>query len=249
VQNDAGANYDLVMSKPLSIFGDLSDFYPEAEAGDRIVATANALAGLLPYHADAVVGLVTSWLGPPIEKRRERWCKMLADVVQELCDRFRGFDPKKLMENEAFVSAVIESGRIATGTHQREKRAILRNALVRIGNGDGPDDDLQQVYFRMIDALTPLHVQILYLIWTGASRMPQFSMERTYAPLLREQFPELLSNTELLGHIMRDLTDFHLIENRFPGRIFPDVPISPGYMTNDGISFLRFVIAPHALPK
>jgi hypothetical protein len=147
------------------------------------------------------------------------------------------------------VSAVIETNRIAIGTHQAEKRAILRNALVKIGSGTGPGDDLQQVYFRIIEALSPLHVQILYLIWTGTSQMGQFSMERTYAPLIQQQYPDLMRNRELLGHIIRNLTDFHLVRDVSPGRDFPDVPVNPQNMTNEGISFLRFVIAPEDLPK
>lgn len=237
------------MSAPIKLFGKLSEYYPEPDAGDRVTATATALASLVPHHSETFIGLVNAWLSPPLEKRKEQWCKMLADVVQELCDKFQGFDPKKLTENEAFVSAVIETSRIAISTHQSEKRAILRNALVKIGSGTGPDGDLQQVYLRIVDALTPLHVQILYLIWTGPSQMAQFSMERTYAPLIQEQYPELMRNYELLGHIIRNLTDSHLIQNMFPGRTFPDVPLNPQQMTNEGINFLRFVIAPEDMPK
>jgi hypothetical protein len=236
----------------MKLFGKLSDYYPEPEAGDRIMATATALASLVPHHGDTLAGLVSAWLSPPLEKRKEQWCKMLADVVQELCDRFQGFDPKKLDSNEAFISAVIESHRIALSTHQAEKRAILRNALVKIGSGDGPDDDLQHVYLRIIEELTPLHVRILYLLWTGGSQMARqaaFSAEQTYAPLMDQQYPELLRNRELLGHIIRNLTDFHLIQNVFPGRTFPNWPLGPQCMTNEGTNFLRFVIAPEGLPK
>ena len=213
------------------------------------MATATALAGLVPRPFDTVTALVLAWLSPPLEKRKEEWCKMLADVVQELRDKFQGVDPKKLTENEAFVSAVIETSRIAISTHQSEKRAILRNAFVKIGSGTGPDDDLQQVYFRIIDALTPLHVRVLHLIWTGTSQMDQFSMESTYAPLMQQQYPELMRNQELLGHIIRNLTDFHLIKELFPGRTFPDVPVNPQHITNEGINFLRFVVAPENIPK
>lgn len=237
----------------MKLFGKLSDYYPEPEAKDRIMATATALASLVPYHCETFTGLVNAWLSPPLEKRKEQWCKMLADVVQELCDRLQGFDPKKLTCNEAFVSAVIETNRIEVSTHQADKRAILRNALVKIGSGTGADDDLQHVYLRIIEDLTPLHVRILYLIWTGPSQMAQqansFSADKTYAPLMEQRYPELMRNRELLDHIIRNLTDFHLIQNQFLGRTFPNVPLAPKYVTNEGINFLRFVIAPEDLPK
>jgi hypothetical protein len=236
------------MSDPIKLFGKLSEHYPEPEAEDRIMASVTALAGLVPHHCETITGLVNAWFGPPLEKRKRQWCKMLADVVQELCDRFQGFDPKALTDNEAFVSAVIETSRIAISTHQAEKRAILRNALVKIGGGEGPDDDLQQVYFRIIDALTPLHVRILHLIWAGPSQVPQFSMENTYAPLMRQQYPDLMRNPELLGHIIRNLSDFHLTQNMFVGRTFPDVPFAPQLITNEGINFLHFVKAPEDDP-
>ena len=66
---------------------------------------------------------------------------------------------------------------------------------------------------------------------------------------MQQQFPDLMSNRELLGHIIRNLTDFHLIQNMFPGRTFPDVPLNSQHMTNEGINFLRFVIAPEDVPK
>lgn len=240
------------MSEPIKLFGKLSEYYPEPEVGDRIIGTAAALASLVPQF-ETFTGFVSAWLSPPLEKRKEQWCKMLADVVQELCDRFQGFDPHKLTDNQVFVSAVIQTNRIAVGTHQAEKLAMLRNALVRIGSGTITNDDLLHIYFRIVEELTPLHVCVLNLIWTGASQMAQrsspYTMETTYIPLMQEQYPELMRNRELLGYIIRNLTDFHLIENKFPGRVFPDVPLSPGHMTNEGINFLRFVLAPEHLPK
>lgn len=242
------------MSEPIKLFGELSEYYPEPEAGDRVVSAASSLAGLVPGHFDTLTGLVNAWLGPPLEKRKERWCKMLADVVQELCDRFQGFDPNELNKNEKFVSAVVEASHIAVSTHQAAKLEMLRNALIKIGSGEGPNEDLQQVYFRIIDALTPSHIQVLFLIWTAVSQMAQrpqnpLAQGTTYSPLMGEQFPELLSNRELLDHIIRDLNDFHLVENRFPGRVFPDVPTAPNLITNDGINFLKFIMAPENLPK
>lgn len=83
------------------------------------------------------------------------------------------------------------------------------------------------------------------------ARRPQnpLSTQTTYFPLMEERHPELLRNRGLLDHIIRDVSGFHLIENGFPGRVFPDIPTALLLIANDGINFLQFILPAEDLPK
>jgi hypothetical protein len=64
-----------------------------------------------------------------LTKRREQWFTELAEAVEDLRERFQGFDPEALADNDAFVDAVMTAVPIVDRTSQAEKLDMLRNAV------------------------------------------------------------------------------------------------------------------------
>lgn len=247
--------YDPAMDEPQKLFASLSERYPEPDEEDRLRARARAAIAAIPGIGGSITELMNMVLVPPVARRRDEWLRELAEVVEEIDRKVENFDPATLAENDAFVSAFIRTSRIAIGTHRQEKRRLLRNALVKIGSSspDCPDEDMQHVYFGMIETLTPSHVQILYLFWTGVSQVARMHqgtipIHMTYGELLEIQNPALARSQELLEQILHDLADLRLV-NASSGTPFQQISLSTQLMTNQGIRFLGFVLAPEDLPS
>lgn len=241
----------MLEEKPINLFDKRSEGYPEAESGDIPEAIARAGLAAIPVLGGPISEMISLVLAPSVERRRGEWLKDLADVVDELENRFSGFDPKCLGENEAFVSATIQATRIAASTHQQKKREMLRNALLNIAIGKGPNEELQQIFLNAIDAFTCSHVRVLDFLWlqhdilAGASSRtsPSFTEPLSnYGHAINIALPELGKQPYLVQHIMSDLNLRSFSEVSSPRDAFPRNPA----ITNLGGEFLHFIKKPQS---
>jgi hypothetical protein len=140
---------------------------------------------------------------------------------------------------------------IAIGTHQREKREYLRNALLNIANGITSDEFKQQFFLNVIEAFTPAHVKTLNVLWRGGGLKIRWDensipiMRRTYRAAIEISTPELKGQLSLIGGVLADLRSRGFSSLADPELAFPQ----GGTITNLGIEFLNFVLNPEDLPK
>ncbi len=171
----------------------------------------------------------------------------MADVVEAI-----GKQVDELGRDDVFVSSVIRTSRIATATHRTEKRKLLKNVLIKIGSGSAPDEDMLEVYFRLIEELTPSHIALLHFHWMSGSRIAELNGETVpvgmkYQKVLERLLPELSKKQELLEQILQDLAQRGLISAGAPGAHFLQLSFPQQMMTNHGINFLNFVLSPEDL--
>ena len=229
---------------PIKLFATLAERYPQPTEADIALGATKAALAAIPVFGGPINEVVSLVLTPAVQRRRDEWFKEMAEDVHWLKAKVEGFNAENLVENEAFVSATIQATLIAIGTHQQEKRAMLRNALVNIAVGKGPDEDMQHIYLQLIDEFTPSHVKILHFLWTASSRvaatyngmLPRFQTYREVLDLLE---PEFRGKTDLLQQILTDLNRRGLSTLQGVNLAFPQQ-----VMTNQGIAFLQFVLAP-----
>jgi hypothetical protein len=238
--------------EPIKLFSRISERYPEPDGADTVHATARALISLLPGAGGPVDELLALVLTPSVTRRRDNWFKELADVVEEVKEKLEGFKVEDLAQNEAFVSATIQATRIAAGTDKEDKRKILRNALLNVALGTGPDEDTQQIFLNIVDAFTASHVRVLDVLWRGAGRMTAILWDqnrvpmnaRNYGSAIEALVPELKGQGALAEYILIDLrnrgfTQLNSLSNSFP---------QGGTITNMGVQFMRFVLHPDERP-
>ena len=140
--------------KPIKLFGTRAERYPEVEDSDIAAAVVRAALEDIP-GIKTVIKFLDVFVQPELTRRQVEWMKDFADDF----DRFKEeFNQEVLGKNKAFVSMFVRATRIAAGTHQEEKRKMLRNALLNIATGKAPSDDLQQVFFNAIEEFTSSHV-------------------------------------------------------------------------------------------
>jgi hypothetical protein len=239
---------------PIKLFATMSERYPQSGEADAVHAAVRGLVSLIPGAGGPIDELLSLVLAPSVSRRRDEWFKELADVVEEMKKRrIDDFKIEDLAQNEAFVSATILATRIAAGTHKEEKRKILRNALLNIALGTGPDEDTQQIFLNVVDAFTASHVRVLDVLWRGAGLMagkPLWDQNRVpmnarnYGSAIEILVPELKGQGALVEYILTDLrsrgfTQLSALTMNFP---------QGGTITNIGIQFMRFVLHPDERP-
>jgi hypothetical protein len=233
---------------PIKIFDTLEGRYPEAEDPDVVHGAVKVALSAIPVLGSPINELFSMVVTPSLERRRDDWFKEVAGVVDRL--QANGFKVESLVGNELFVSAVIQTARIAIGTHRQEKRDMLRNALLNIALGKGPQEDLQEVFLAAVDALSPLHMKVLRFLWTGLTELTKAGIWDplrphslgNYGTAIGELYPEMKGQDNLLLYLMTDLKNRGLSIVARPADAFPQ---GPG-VTNMGIEFLHFVLEPPA---
>ena len=141
--------------------------YPSSDglssAGETAMSVLGAAAGLaVPIVGPAVTqAILKRAIKLPLEVRRSNWFNSLGEGLRELQDRFDGFDPEALGENEEFVSTVFEATEMAMKTHRKEKREALKNAVLNTARGFSIDDVVRGSFLGYIDRFSGLHLRVL----------------------------------------------------------------------------------------
>jgi hypothetical protein len=237
-----------MVENPINLFASRSDRYPESDEADSLQRLARAGIAAIPIVGGSLNELLSTVLAPAVSRRRDEWFKELADGLDQLESKVKGFRPEDLAKNEQFVSATIQATRIALGIHQNEKRAMLRNALLNVAVGNGPDEELQQVYLNAIEAFTPSHVRVLKALWRGDNELIEKHGRKPYelgnigtlGNAIRILIPELQGRDGLVQCIMTDLRNRGFSTASGPDAAFP----SGKMITNVGIEFLQFIMDP-----
>ena len=222
----------------------LAERYPQKQPDDRAYDATRLVLSLFPNGAGTeILSLI---LAAPVVRRRDEWIVEVASAVDDILTWKEGFTLENLQQNEQFISALIVTTRIATSTHHREKRRMLRNILVKIGTFCNIDEDLQFVYLRLVDDLSPTHVKILEFFWRGNSRIVAINGGMMPLGNKRQEFvdkllPELKGKPHV-DQIIQDLRSRGLCTAQ-------DITAGMGsqVMTNHGIGFLGFILTPEEI--
>lgn len=133
---------------------------PSQTKGDTVQAIVRVGMSILPAGG-AVAELIDLVIKPALNRRRDDWFNGLADDVQKLKDRPSAPTIEELSANDAFVTVMLNASAAAMRTHQQEKLAALRAAVINTALAMAPDEHMQLMFIRFIDELAPLHLRIL----------------------------------------------------------------------------------------
>lgn len=230
-----------------------------SESGDIVKAAARGVVDLLAgaLSPTALLDLLRS----PLGSRADEEIKAHSIRLSVLESRVGGFNPRKVGENPAFVSAIQHQIVIAMRTHQAEKIEALRNAVTNVAIGRAPPDDLQLLFLRYVDQFTPWHLRLLDFFANPSGYAerhgivlpaPENAGQRqlstaSAADAMNTVFPDLADRRPLRDLICRELRDCGL----FGSEIYASDSkrnIFKKRTTPMGDEFLAFVSRPPELP-
>jgi hypothetical protein len=133
---------------------------PKAEASDKALAVVRAVTGSIPLAGNAVNELMPLFFTAPLEKRRQAWMNQIAEALYDLKIN-QGVNLDQLQSDERFISVLVQASQVAMRNHQQEKIQALRHAVSNSASGIKIEDDLQLLFIRFVDELTPSHFSLL----------------------------------------------------------------------------------------
>mgnify|MGYP001277090169 CR=1 FL=1 len=224
------------------------DPLPTAKPSDAAHAVAKAVAGMVPGAGSALQVLMETVLAPPLERRKTRWLQQLAETVSELEMSVTGLTPEVLSQNEMFITAAAQATLLSLRTHQEEKLRALRNAVRHAALPNAPAEDLQLMFLRYVDELTPWHLRLLAYFQNPPLWMKRYGISDPGihmggpASHLEHCFPELHGKQEQYRQIVRDLQQRGLLQDgNFLNVMMTSSGIVAGRTTEFGNAFLSYI--------
>jgi len=180
-------------------------------------------------------------VSPSLDKRKDKWMETVKDALIELESR-PGFKQEDL-QNEEFITLLIQASQIAVKTHLDSKRIFLKRALV----GSFIEElnfNISSEYLNTIDRLQPVHISLLK-IFTNIESMTQFGEKGKYLNYMMEHMPENIEISFVESFIL-DLQQLGLITNEFityttEGALLGE-PYYTHVLSNYGHKFLTFLM-------
>ena len=231
--------------------------YPDRSTGEVATGTGLALVQLIPVVGGAAASLLGIALQPALDKRRVQFINSLANRVEELQGTFQELHWENLKDNPAFVTAATHATLIALVNHQQEKLDALRNAAINSALPDAPGDTLQSVFLRLVDELTPWHLEILRF-WRAPHKWCEergLSCPRIPGP---EEQPEMNIGVQFLfrqvgleeplySKFENDLLNAGLLER--PSKVIVLKSLPYVHESDLGKRFIRFITGPDGDPN
>jgi hypothetical protein len=207
--------------------------------------TAHMVTKVLMSPIQGLPDLFEHVFTPPFQKRLLAWRECVGEA----------FELENLQSNEKFVTIILQATRIAIQNHQKEKLNALRNAIVSSVYHQDISEDLQLIYIRFIDELTPSHLLLLKFL---VKFEPEIVKLKSYPELFdffhahyeysnalyRDEFKMLIGDLSTRGllRISQDIDDFEdIYEASFTIREETNDSLPRVLITQIAKDFIRYI--------
>jgi hypothetical protein len=210
---------------------------PERTKSDAVHAVVKAVLSVVPAVGGPAVELFQYVVQPPLEKRRDQWMRDVGEKLEEL--QAKGLDLDQLQKDDRFISAVMQASQAALRTHRAEKLTALRNAVLNVATGRGPNETTQHLLLTFVDELSEMHLRILK-VFHAPEPPPGLSMGGL-ENVLEHNIPDLRGQRELYHQLWRDLYARGLLNTENMGVTMSGNGLTQRRTTGLGEQLLRFI--------
>lgn len=220
----------------------------EMSVGDYAHAGMRAGLSTAPFLGGPLAEFFSVVIAPPLEKRRTAWLVEIFSRLKILEGKIEGFKIENLAQNEIFISTLLYATQAAMRTHQDEKLAALRNAVINSATRLSVDENLQLMFLNLVDRYTRWHLIILHFLddprqygVRNKISYPSWSMGGT-ASVLEYAIPELKDKRNFYDQIVKELfSDGLLNSETFMHTTMTDQGMFASRTTEMGKQFLDFI--------
>lgn len=217
--------------------------------GDYAHSAVKTALAAIPFLGGPASELFSLIIAPPVSKRRDEWMIRIADKLEELC-KSRMLEPQTLVENELFITTVLQATQSAVRNHQEEKLTALQNAVLNSATGIAIEENVQLMFLSLIDTLTPWHLRVLsffrnpHAFFKQNNKVPPNLYMGSPAAVLEAAYPELHGKKEFYNIIVKDLYNNGLLGvESLNGSMTESGTMAPRN-TEFGNLFLSYITAP-----
>ena len=181
---------------------------------------------------------------PGIERRSAEWREEVGRAIAEVCGKLDK-QPEELSKDDRFLDAVSRATAAALKDHRRERWELLRNGLVNSALPPALDEDLQQVFFQLLDELTLAHVAMLKAI--NSPYDPEVAGIST-VECVKRRLGKTAADEPMLRVFLDQLEARRLLQSSSPRTPVGAGPFGQTSFTGMGRRFLAFVSKPDEQP-
>lgn len=131
---------------------------PSGTSADDAHTIIRAAVAAIPGVGGSITELIGLWYVPPLERRRDEWLNDLASALSRLIDEFSDLKKQLAQPAPELVSVFAMATRAAIATHEKEKLAALRAAVLNTACGAISSDSDPMVLMNVLDSLTEEHI-------------------------------------------------------------------------------------------
>ncbi len=164
---------------------------PKPSTGDTAYLVVKAILSPIAGAPE----LFERFFSSPLQKRKEEWMKVVAGALRNL-EQSRGVKIEELQNNDLFITVVTQASRVAIGNHQREKLEALKNVIINSGSSH-ENEDVQIIFVRFIDELTPSHLFLLKFFIDEEKRLEKIKSYIGIYGLLDSKVSNTVSKDEI----------------------------------------------------
>ena len=218
---------------------------PKPTGADATYAVVKAAISTVPALGGPAAELFTALIAPPLERRKQAWMEEIAQALRELENQGR-ISIEDLSEDEIFIDTLLQASEAAIRTHQAEKHAALRNAVLNSTLPSPPDESLRQLFLSFVDQFTVWHLRLLKLFQNPKelSREPTRGYIGGLSSILEATYPELRGKRGFYDQIWRDLYLRGLVNTESLHSMMTASGLTAKRTTELGDRFLRFIDEP-----
>ncbi|MTK13866.1 MAG: hypothetical protein F8N39_17925 [Clostridiaceae bacterium] len=138
----------------------IPESYLNRKTEDVIYTLILTCFGFIPYGG-VFTPLINETIEPPVFRRFKSFLTSVSLDLIELQNRMDNFDLTELLDDENFITVIIQATQIAIRNHQKEKLEVLRNAVLNSALPINIENDMQLTFLSYIDTFTTVHIQLL----------------------------------------------------------------------------------------
>lgn len=202
---------------------DPEKFSPPKEEGlDKLISGFRAFSSIVSIvpgmqWVPIPTELGLQFLGSPYQKRLEQWMEMVGETLQEIMTQ-KKLGIEDLQKNQLLFDYVLKTTPIALRNNHEIKKEALKRIIQNAATPD-PDEVFLQAALHFIDNCTGWHFLILKFLanpkaWETENdrKIPRVLGMDLYF-VIKEAYPELKPNSDLLEQILIDLWNWGLIDS------------------------------------
>jgi hypothetical protein len=222
---------------------------PKASLRDAAYATFVVGLNLIPVIGGSAAALFNALLTPSLTKRKDKWMQSLADGLVELQETNAKITAENLINNEEFITAVMQTTQIAMRNHENEKLDALKNAVLHIAN-ESVETNMHAMFINLIDVMTPWHIKLLRFFHdpvavAGQSANQYGSSMGSIGKALNDVYTDLKTNESFRNQLVLDLYNRGLtkVDTGMLNIMMTSQGAYESRTTNYGDDFLAFISA------
>ena len=213
---------------------------PKPTTGDVAHALTKAGLSMIPVVGGPAVELFQHLVQPPLERRRIEWMEQVGEKLLSL--EQKGLNLGELQSNEQFITAVMQASTAALRTHKVEKLMALRNAVINIATGCGPEETIQHLLLAFVDEFSEMHLRVL--AFANSPQPPSGISARGLGHVLEDNIPALRGQRALFDQLWKDLYLRGLINTESLHVMMSGNGLGQSRTTELGKALLKFISEP-----